>query len=98
MVERELSKADMESEEAMKALSERLDNKPSVVSNASLSCSAQPDACDSIESLTDSASRKRPAQVLELGSFKNLILCTEKTWEEKAKEKIRMSLRTCTSG
>ena len=36
MVERELSKADMESEEAMKALSERLDNKPSVVSKMHL--------------------------------------------------------------
>ena len=36
MVERELSKADMESKEAMKALSERLDNKPSVVSKMHL--------------------------------------------------------------
>ena len=36
MVERELCKADKESEEAMKALSERLDNKPSVVSKMHL--------------------------------------------------------------
>lgn len=66
VVERELGKVDKETEDAMKALSNRLEsNKVSKYSNDIVSCLAQPDTSDSIESLADSSSRKRPALSLD---------------------------------
>ena len=51
VVERELGKVDKETEDAMKALSNRLEsNKVSKYSNDFVSCLAQPDTSDSIES------------------------------------------------